>query len=115
MKNIRAPRKEGPDGDAGCGCCWLRLGPFGAGGLVTRQAIVGDVEVADDGNDEGVLNSDAIGKPAEEQRDGGATEVADGDDAGAFAGHGTELGDAEGKDVGRSEEHTSELQSPCNL
>src|ERR1035437_1582216 len=100
LKNSRALRKEGPNEDAGCGCCWLRLRPFGAGRLVARQAVVGDVEVADDGNDEGVLNSDAIGKPAQEQGDGGTTDLADGGDPGAFTFHGAQPGDGERKKIG---------------
>src|SRR5688500_19892947 len=58
----------------------------------------------------------------EEGREGGGAEEAEGEGEGEEAGGGEEGGrevgveeEGEGGGGGRSEEHTSELQSPCNL
>src|ERR1035437_97088 len=52
-----------------------------ARGLIPRQAIVGNEEVANDGQNEGVLIAKPDGQVAEERRNHSSTHVADGDHA----------------------------------
>jgi hypothetical protein len=50
-------------------------------GLVPREAIVGNKEVADDGQEECILNSDLVCQPAEKQRNHRTAHVSNGDHA----------------------------------
>ena len=81
----------------GCGASGILIDVFAAGG---DEAEEGYIDVADGGDDEGVLDADAVGEVAfGEGKEGAAYDGLD-QEARAFAGEFAETGEAEAEDAG---------------
>src|SRR5580698_7198167 len=72
-----------------------RLCQFPARGLVSPQAVIGNVDISDDGNDEGELDARLVGQQSKQRRNHGAANVSDGEHPRAFAGEWPQLRYAE--------------------